>query len=515
MKDGIRQSMAWLHTWTGLIFGWLLYVIFLCGTISYWQEEITRWMQPEVTVMADPAMSIDGAMRYLSKAAPDAKNWYITPPNSRSAITGISWEPSHETPSAVTEATLDGSGVPIHARETRGGNFLYRLHYDLYAVPISFARYLVGIAAMLMLIALISGIIIHKKIFANFFFLRFGKGQRSWLDAHNITSVLALPFHLMITYTGLVTLATLYMPWAVAANYASVDDFYAAAYPRTTTESTGHPAPLIPFSVIATRFPQGKSQGRIKYVEVRNPGDVAARITVTASKSASMDAGGDTYEFSGVTGKAIAQPSVKGGAVLTESVMIGLHTGRYAGIVLRWLYFLSGIAGTAMIATGLVLWTVKRQKNLLDPEKPHLGFRIVERLNIAVIAGFPGAVAVYFVANRLLPTAMSHRAEWEIRCMFLTLAAAFVFACFRPVRRAWIETLAISGLLFSAVVVVDAVTSSRWLLPSLRDGDWVFVGFDAVMLITSAAFGIAASTAGRPAKLKAPRRQPGRRQAAA
>jgi hypothetical protein len=99
--------------------------------------------------------------------------------------------------------------------------------------------------------------------------------------------------------------------------------------------------------------------------------------------------------------------------------------------------------------------------------------------------------------------------------MFLTLAAAFVLACLRPVRRAWIETLAISGSLFSAVVAVDAVTSSRWLLPSVRDGDWVFVGFDAVMLITSAAFGIAAWTAGRPAKLKAPRRQPGQRQAAA
>lgn len=179
-------------------------------------------------------------------------------PSARSATTGLYWVPDHETPGEVAEATLDGNGVPVHARETRGGNFLYRLHFDLYAMPVIFARYLVGVAAMLMLIALVSGIIIHKRIFADFFLLRFGKGQRSWLDAHNVTSVLALPFHLMITYTGLVTLATLYMPWAVAANYASEDSFYAAAYPRTETIRTGQPAPQIRFSTIASKVLQSK-----------------------------------------------------------------------------------------------------------------------------------------------------------------------------------------------------------------------------------------------------------------
>lgn len=48
--------MAWLHTWTGLIFGWLLFAIFLTGTLSYFKEEITHWMQPEVRSHAlDPA----------------------------------------------------------------------------------------------------------------------------------------------------------------------------------------------------------------------------------------------------------------------------------------------------------------------------------------------------------------------------------------------------------------------------------------------------------------------------
>src|SRR3546814_13473285 len=48
VKDSFRQSMAWLHTWTGLLMGWLLFAMFVTGTAAYFQEEITRWMKPEL-----------------------------------------------------------------------------------------------------------------------------------------------------------------------------------------------------------------------------------------------------------------------------------------------------------------------------------------------------------------------------------------------------------------------------------------------------------------------------------
>src|SRR3546814_11113929 len=94
--------------------------------------------------------------------------------------------------------------------------------------------------------AILSGIVTHKKIFADFFMLRFGKGQRSWLDAHNVAAVFALPFHLMITYTGLVTLAVMYMPWGIAAIYARSASFLEAVYPeRAEVSPTAVAAPLV------------------------------------------------------------------------------------------------------------------------------------------------------------------------------------------------------------------------------------------------------------------------------
>src|SRR3546814_15678309 len=91
--------------------------------------------------------------------------------------------------------------------------------------------------------------------------------------------------------------------------------------------------------------------------------------------------------------------------------MIGLQAGRFAGWGLRWLYFLSGVSGAIMVGSGLVLWTVKRRGRLPDPARPPFGFRLVERLNIAVIAGLPAGIAIYFLANPLLPLEKVDRAD--------------------------------------------------------------------------------------------------------
>ena len=32
MNTSFRQSMAWLHTWTGLVVGWVLFFVFVTGS---------------------------------------------------------------------------------------------------------------------------------------------------------------------------------------------------------------------------------------------------------------------------------------------------------------------------------------------------------------------------------------------------------------------------------------------------------------------------------------------------
>src|SRR5690606_21673447 len=189
--EGPRQAMSWLHTWSGLILGWLLFAIFLTGTLSFFHQEITAWMKPELhrsVPPPDPAQQARIAVDYLQKRYPDAGSWTIQLPNERSNVTVVTVRGQDEDPRARrggTRITLDSAtGEPLASRDTRGGAFLFRFHFELYGLPRIWARWIVGVATLFMFVAIISGIITHKKIFADFFTFRPGKGQRSWMDAH-------------------------------------------------------------------------------------------------------------------------------------------------------------------------------------------------------------------------------------------------------------------------------------------------------------------------------------------
>lgn len=492
MKQGFRQSMAWLHTWTGLLLGWLLFAIFVTGTSAYFQEETTRWMTPEVrSVPVDAAQSFQGAINWLQREVPDASEWSVYSTGKRAAGLQLYWVNGQDAPAdAPTKVRLDGAGQEVAARETLGGWFLYRFHYDLHYINWYWARWIVGLAAMAMLVAILSGIVTHKKIFVDFFLLRFGKGQRSWLDAHNVSSVLFLPFILMITYTGLVSLATHYMPWGIAANYASEDKFFDAAFPwPAPAEKTGA-APLAPIAPLVEQAERqwGAAAGSIR---ILNPGDRTARIIVSSAPDAGMSIRPRSITFDGVTGKLIERRDPAGVATATEGIMIGIHAGRFASILLRFLYFVSGIAGCVMVASGLILWTVKRRAKLPDPARPHFGFRLVEKLNIAAIAGLPFGIATYFLANRLLPVDIASRSDREIDAMFIAWGAVAVWAIARPAGRAWIEGLGAVAIAFVAVPIVNALATDRSLVASIITHDWVFAGFDLAMLALAAAFGFA------------------------
>ena len=77
--------------------------------------------------------------------------------------------------------------------DAAGGDFFFELHYNLHAG--NTGMILVGIAGMMMLVALVAGVIIHKRIFRDFFTFRpRAGGQRAWLDGHNLTGVLDYSF---------------------------------------------------------------------------------------------------------------------------------------------------------------------------------------------------------------------------------------------------------------------------------------------------------------------------------
>lgn len=493
-----RQSMAWLHTWSGLVLSLILYFVFITGSFGYFNSEIDHWMQPEQPAYTGTAATeelVQLGFDYLRREVPDASRHFVGLPTERNSTfvrVFANLKTPNEAGERFVEANLDPrTGLPAELRDTGGGDALYRMHYALHYMPYDVAIYIVGVATLFMLLAIITGIVVHKKIFVDFFTLRLGRGQRSWLDSHNISSVLALPFMLMITYSGLVFYTFEYSPGvfilSMGVDQEAQDEMYAHLYPgRERPEPTGVEAPIVdisgPLAAAQARWPNSQ----IRFMDIFHPGDEAATLRVGKTVE-SVTRRASILQFSAVTGELLAEPpAMPPDAVFADSVL-AMHEGRFANYYLRWLYFLSGLLGAAMIATGLLLWAKKRRTRLGENTAAPRSLIFIERTNLGIIVGLPLGVAAYFWANRLLPVGLEARAEWELHCLFLVWVLSFAHAGARELARAWREQVGLLAALFLLLPLLNAVTTDTHLGVSLSQGDWVRAGFD----ITALVFGVA------------------------
>ena len=489
MKQGFRQSMAWLHTWSGLVVGWVLFAVFVTGTATYYRTEITRWMQPELHREAaiGPealARSADLAVAHLTAHAGEARSWFVGLPTPERPLVELFWRTRPGTPPG--HVLLDPrTGAPAAMRETRGGDFLYRFHFELHLPPL-WGRWIVGICAMVMLVALVSGIVTHRRIFSDFFTLRRDKAaQRGWLDAHNVSGVLALPFHLMITYTGVVTLAIMYMPWGVTAAYKGDQAAYFAetgqiTQPRPAAGQPGTLAPVGPMVVRAlATIPEP-----LERLVVANPRDANSTVVAVFEEPHGLSHEHPQVAFAGTSGEVVEVLS--GGlrpAAKTFTTMVGLHEAHFAGPALRILFFLCGLMGCALVGSGLVLWTVARLPKA--GAAAGLGWRLVHTLNLGTIAGLPAGIAAYLLANRLLPADLAGRSAREVQAFFAVWLLVAVAGAWPAPRRAWRGALAAVAGLFVAAALADLV-----LARGLWDDPAWFLGFDAALLAVAAGFAL-------------------------
>ena len=506
---GYRLLMSDVHTWFGLLLGWLLFTIFLMGTVSYFNNELTAWMQPEIPTVSQssilPSSSQHSpntaqtpepfgvAIAHLQATQPNAKNWFITKgPTSTSNEQRL-----HITTSADDERLRyqfdTQTQTAYMPRDTAGGNFFYRMHFDLHYMSVIWARIIVGIASMMMLIAIIAGVIVHKKIFTDFFTFRWGKGQRSWLDAHNAFSVLPLPFHIMITFTGIITLVALYMPWGGKVADIDTKQLFEDIYSYRAADATElQPAPMVDISSLLTTAQSDwqilNPNYTITSVSINHPNTDHSKIIVDGRADRQISTIGAFRIYDGQTGDILEQSKPPPLAVTTHTVMVGLHAGRFADYWLRWMYFLLGVAGCGMIATGLVLWTVKRRRQMLTMDKPYLGFWLVEKFNIATLAGLPLAMVGLLWLNRLLPLEMTARAKWEVDGFFMIWAGSFVLTLLLPSRHAWRVLLSLVTLSLLFTPFLNSLTTERGFFQSVLNGDALFISFDIAFLILALIF---------------------------
>jgi uncharacterized iron-regulated membrane protein len=529
MGETFRQAMAYLHTWLGLVLGFVLMSCFFFGSLSVFDRELDRWSVPESRGAAQPLPSFDKVIApmiagvrpepaSLRQAAAEVIG--PAPPGETLQATQVFVSMGHrdsmlnvfttyDLPNKPKDPNLDhihafghaiidprtGERLPpaMEERLHLGTGFFFPMHYALTLHWKGVGYWIVGAAGLAMLAALVSGVVMHRRIFREFFTFRPEKARlRSTLDLHNMAGVLALPFLFVITLSGIFIFAGIYLPSGdkLMHEWSEAQASAALASTGLAEEEAGRPA--APASVDAmvreaeARWAAEGVGGRVGTVEVVHLGDANAYVGISRD-SVDRVANPETLYFSGATGRLVYVQPKAGVVEATYDFFYGLHFQFFKHWTLRWLLFASGLVGCACIATGFLFYVEKRKKK--HAAAGASGAWVVDALAVTTVAGMLVATGAILLVNRLLPTTVPEHSLVQQLVFWGAWLGCLVhaFVRSRPVAAgqanpAWAEQCWAAAGLAVAAVIANWATTGDHLAATVAEGYWPVAGVDIVLL---------------------------------
>ena len=523
VTQSFRQAMAWLHTWFGLVLGFVLMAAFFFGALSVFDREIDRWSIPSTRFEPQPMPSYEAILRPAFErmqplpAAVAAMAPRVDGPMPERFDTVGSWsaytthrdpvlelfagyvvpnakDPDEQIWAYATIDPRDGTPLPDDRLKV-GSGFFYPMHYSLTLDWKNLGFWIVGLSALAMLAALVSGVVMHRRLFRELFTFRPGRARlRGVLDLHNLTGVVALPFHFFFAFTGLLIFAATYYFPVGHTQLHDLHDRYAqieASQTGLPHERAGVPAGLADVDAMVDeaqrRWEAGGKAGDVGFLVLQHVGDANGYVSVYRAGTDRIALVGDGIHFKASTGELIREDPAATPVARIAEFLTGLHLQHFRHWLLRWLYVLGGLAGAVCIATGFLFFVEKRKRQ--HAQAGRQGARIVDALAVATVTGMVIAALSILVANRLLPEDLPARGDWERYAFWGAWVLAFVHAGWRsaPVARglpnpAWREQCRVIAGLALAAVGLNWITTGDHLLRTLAAGYWPVAGVDLALL---------------------------------
>lgn len=544
MFQNFRQAMAWLHTWFGLVLGFVLMAAFFFGALSVFDREIDRWALPATRFEPQPMPSFERVLRpAFERLQPDPAlveamrprvdgpmperfdriAYWSAYTTHRDPVLAIyaGWEvpgaknPDEQLYALGTIDPRDGSALRDDQLKI-GSGFFYPMHYSLTVDWKNLGFWIVGLAAMAMLAALVSGVVMHRRLFRELFTFRPDRARlRSVLDLHNLTGVVALPFHFFFAFTGLLIFAsTYYFPVGHTQlhDLHELHEKHEAAALGLPHGRSGVPAGLANVDAMVAeaqrRWEARGMAGDVGFLVLQHVGDANGYVSVYRAGTDRIALVGQGIHFKADTGELLREDPPATPAWRAAEFLTGLHLQHFRHWLLRWLYVLGGLSGAACIATGFLFFVEKRKRQ--HAARGSQGARIVDALAVAAVTGMVLATLGILVANCVLPEDLAGRGDWERWAFWGTWLASLVHAAWRsaPVARglpnpAWREQAWAIALLAVAAPVLNWITTGDHLLRTLGQGYWPVAGVDLSLLAAAMIAGSVAVRLGRKARAAA------------
>ena len=438
------QSLLAVHGWSGVLLGLLLYAVICTGVAAVFAREISDWSSPlaQAPAVDLPATGFDAAFRTLAdQVAPEHRDevflfpmaggrWHALfhghednpaggPPIERG--TEFEIDPVTLQPLARRDGLVEDIG---HERRANAvAEFLVDLHVRLH-LPNPWGLLLTGTLGLMMMVAAISGLFLHRHLFKEIFTLRRRRGLLTARDLHVTAGTWNLPFAFLLAFTGsfFSFATTVGVPaMAAVAFEGNVEAATEALTAKKLPEDATPAAPANLDAILADARQRGG--GALAFVQIDHWGRADGWVNVQLQP---REAGliGDILLYSLPTGAFLREqpflghaPSLGNDLVL---LMSPLHFGNFAGVVSKSAWFALGFAGAYVTLTGMLLWTRRRSAQ-----------RAWQRMDRAVHAtgyGLPLALAIAPYAYFLLPRDGAWNPLDTQGVLFLIVAAGVIAA---------------------------------------------------------------------------------------
>lgn len=444
------KLMVAVHGWSGILLGLLLYAVVLTGMAAVFAEEIGAWSAGHVETRSAFEKPIDRHVHALAARTPaefrdDLDLFEIGDRNLGLFFHRHETAASGELINRGVYYQLDRAGRVVSEQRGTGeevfgprnddalSSFLVDTHVRLH-VPDPWGLLLTGILGLAMLVAAISGLLIHRHLFKDIFTLR--RNASPVLvdrDRHSVAGTWSLPFAFILAFTGsfFSFFGTVGVPIVAMAAFGGDQ----AALSEAVFGNPGKPDPR--------PQPVGSLE-RIAADAIRRTGEAPTFMAIehfgradAAVTTFHMPKAGDiepvTLLYHGATATfAREKPSIgsrpSAGGTLA-AIMGPLHFGNFAGMLSKAVWFGLGFAMCYVTLTGLRLWLVRRRErdrslDWLERTVTVIGFGLP--LGLLASAGaflfaMPQGTAVFWT-----PTAFLATCAVAILAGFLTPAHAML-----------------------------------------------------------------------------------------
>lgn len=494
------KTLVAIHGWSGILLGLLLYAVICTGVAAVFAEEINDWSSP----LAHPdthvafAPGLDAAVRkHAAEVNPEflediaifrssggrvniRYHRHDIDPKGEPGERGVEYELDPVTWQTITVRQGWSEEIGDQTRSNGIATFLINLHVRLH-IPDPYGLFVTGVLGLAMMIAAVTGLIIHRHLLADLFTLRVGRDALlRRRDLHVVAGSWNLPFALILAFTGSffsfassIGLPAIAMVKFGGDQEALTETLYGSAHPENKSVAT-----LTNIDALVADA-RRRNQAEPDYVVVEHYGRADALVSV------STDLPRDTlvystFQYDGTNGQLVREAPPIGkipsmGASLL-GLMYPLHFGNFAGAASKSVWVALGFAGAYVSLTGMLLWTRRREEQLAWQRMA----RVVHYVGYGLPLALVGAPYAFFIwRNSAMPVVPLQ----DIAFLVVAAAAGALALAIKDLDRLRRVLLACTGVALVGLPFIRYLTGGPGWIDSWSAGIGAVASVDVALMV--------------------------------